>query len=61
MRWKVESEKDGYAVNLADDSCTCSHWAYRLFKNTGEARRCKHIHLARQRLLDMFIESEKNR
>lgn len=60
LRWKVESAKEGYAVNLADDSCTCSHWVFRLAKNEGEARRCKHIHLARTRLLDSFIAEEKN-
>jgi hypothetical protein len=59
LRWKVESAKEGYAVNLADDSCTCSHWVFRLAKNEGEARRCKHIHLARTRLLDSFIAQEK--
>ena len=61
MRWKVESDKDGYTVNLADDSCTCNHWIYRLCKNQGEARRCKHINLARNYLLNTFIESQKNR
>jgi hypothetical protein len=55
----VESDKDGYAVNLADDTCTCNHWLYRLSKNEGAARRCKHIHLARERLLDSFIIYEK--
>lgn len=59
LRWKVESDKDGYAVNLADDTCTCNHWLYRLSKNEGAARRCKHIHLARERLLDSFIIYEK--
>jgi hypothetical protein len=55
----VESDKDGYAVNLADDTCTCNHWVYRLSKNEGAARRCKHINLARERLLDSFIIYEK--
>ena len=59
LRWKVESDKDGYAVNLADDTCTCNHWLYRLSKNEGVARRCKHINLARERLLDSFIAYEK--
>lgn len=59
LRWKVESDKDGYAVNLGDDTCTCSHWVYRLSKNKGAARRCKHILIARNRLLDMFIAREK--
>ena len=61
MRWKVESEKDGYAVNLAEDTCTCSHWVFRLSKNTGAARRCKHIEIARNRLLDYFIKHQNSR
>jgi hypothetical protein len=59
LRWKVESEKDGYVVNLAEDTCTCNHWLYRLSKNEGSARRCKNINLARERLLDSFITYQK--
>ena len=60
MRWKIESDKGGYVVNLADDSCTCNHWVYRLSKNKGEARRCKHINIGRNHLLDTFIENQKS-
>lgn len=60
LRWKVESDKGGYVVDLAKDTCTCNHWVYRLSKNEGEARRCKHIDIARQRLVDFLIRDEIN-
>ena len=60
MRWKVMSDKDAYSVDLAEDTCTCNHWVYRLSRNKGDARRCKHINIARGHLLDMFISYEKN-
>jgi predicted nucleic acid-binding Zn finger protein len=41
-KFQVESHENGrfYTVNLADESCTCPHYAFRL-KRSGQ--KCKHI------------------
>lgn len=60
LRWDVTTDGKCYEVNLANESCTCSHWHFRLVDKPFGERRCKHIDACREAFTNRIISALKN-
>jgi hypothetical protein len=64
MMWRVSSQSNPgkyYTCCLLENNCTCEHWMRRLWDKPIEQRVCKHLKVAREQALNLFIADIKKR